>query len=125
MDLGYDGGLTCSTQVTNLDRSLKWYGEILGFKTLYKVDEIAWAEMATHIPNVNVGFGQVETITGRGNCKLTFGVKDADKFRKMLEAKGVKFDGPTGEIPGMVKLATFFDPDQNVVMVYEHLQGKH
>jgi len=125
MDLGYDGGLTCSIQVTDLDRALKWYGDVFGFKTLYKVDHIAWAEMATHIPGVNIGLGQVEKITGRGNCKLTFGVKDADKTRKMLEAKGVKFDGETVVMPGMVKLATFFDPDQNIVMVYQDLQGKH
>jgi len=122
MDMGYDGGLTCSIQVTDLDRALKWYGETFGFKTLYKVDKMGWAEMSTHIPRVNIGLGQVETITGRGNCKLTFGVKDADKVRKQLEAKGVRFDGPTVEIPGMVKLATFFDPDQNVVMVYQDLQ---
>ena len=125
MDMGFDGGLTCSIQVTNLDRAPKWYADVFGFKTLYKIDDMGWAEMSTHIPRVNMGLGQVETITGRGNCKLTFGVNDADKVRKQLEAKGVKFDGPTVEIPGMVKLATFFDPDQNVVMVYQDLQAKH
>lgn len=120
--IGFDGGLTCSMQVTNLDRSIKWYSDILGFKLLYKVDEIAWAEMSTEVQRVNLGLGQVEKITGRGNCKLTFGVKDVDKARAHLESKGVKFDGPTVTIPGMVKLATFFDPDENVSMFYQDLQ---
>ena len=122
MDLGYDGGLTCSIQVTNLANGMKWYGDMLGFKTLYKLDDMGWGEMSTHIPRVNLGIGQVEKITATGNCKLTFGVKNVDQTRKQLEAKGVKFDGPTIEIPGMVKLATFFDMDKNIVMFYQDLQ---
>lgn len=121
--LGYDGGLTCSMQVTNLDRSIKWYADHLGFTLLYKIDDMAWAEMATEVNRVNLGLGQVEHITGRGNVKLTFGVKDIEKARSILEAKGVKFEGPTINIPEMVKLATFFDPDQNVVMFYQDLQN--
>jgi hypothetical protein len=35
----------------------------------------------------------------------------------------VRFDGPTIELPGMVKLATFFDPDGNPMMFYQDLQG--
>ncbi len=122
--IGYDGGLTCSMQVTNLARSIKWYTDILGFKLLYKIDDMAWAEMGTEVNRVNLGLGQVEKITGRGNCKLTFGVKDIDAARKHRESKGVKFDGPTMVIEGMVKLATFFDPDENVSMFYQDLQ-KH
>src|SRR5262245_17298105 len=120
--LGYDGGLTCSMQVTNLDRSIKWYADTLGFKLLYKVDHIGWAEMSTEVPGVNLGLGQVEKISARGNVKLTFGVKDIDKTRAHLESKGVKFDGPTITIEGMVKLATFFDIDENVTMFYQHLK---
>jgi predicted enzyme related to lactoylglutathione lyase len=122
--IGYDGGLTCSMQVTNIDRAIKWYGDVLGFKLVYKIDEMGWAEMSTEVNRVNLGLGQVEKITGRGNVKLTFGVKDIDKARAQLESKGVKFDGPTITIEGMVKLATFFDPDENISMFYQDLQ-KH
>jgi catechol 2,3-dioxygenase-like lactoylglutathione lyase family enzyme len=122
--IGYDGGLTCSMQVTNLAKSIKWYTDVLGFTLLYKIDDMAWAEMATEMANVRLGLGQVEKITGRGNCKLTFGVKDLDAARKFLESKGVEFEGPTLVIEGMVKLATFFDPDQNVSMFYQDL-AKH
>ncbi len=121
--LNFNGGLTCSMQVTNLDRAIAWYGDHLGFKLLYKVPDIAWAEMATEVANVNLGLGQVETVTARGNCKLTFGVKDIDAARALLEKKGVRFDGPTITIPGMVKLATFFDPDDNPSMFFQDLQG--
>ena len=123
-NLGYDGGLTCSISVKNLDKAIAWYGDKLGFTLLYKVDEMGWAEMATETKGVNLGLGQVEKIPGTGNAKLTFGVKDIDATRKILEGKGVKFQGPTQEIPGMVKLATFEDPDGNVNMFYQDLQ-KH
>ena len=109
---------------SNLAKAIKWYGDVLGFTLLYKIDDMGWAEMQTEMANVRLGLGQVETITGRGNCKLTFGVKDIDAARKHLESKGVKFEGPTLVIEGMVKLATFFDPDQNVSMFYQDLQKK-
>ena len=38
---------------------------------------------------------------------------DLDAARDALESKGVEFDGDTRTIEGMVKLATFFDPDGN------------
>ena len=34
-DNGYDGGLTCALSCSDLDASLKWYQEVLGFTLLY------------------------------------------------------------------------------------------
>lgn len=123
-ELGFDGGLTCSLKVTDLERSKKWYQEVLGFKFLYQVDEIGWCELATPVARVNVGLSQVEKAGGEGNAILTFGVKDVDVTRSKLEAKDVRFDGATQTIEGMVKLATFYDPDENALMLYEDLQSK-
>jgi predicted enzyme related to lactoylglutathione lyase len=122
--LGYDGGLTCSIKVTDLDKSIGWYQNVLGFTMLYKVDEIGWSELATEIKGVNVGLSQVEKAGGPGGAILTFGVKDIDAARKKVEAKDVRFDGPTQTIPGMVRLATFFDPDGNALMFFQDLQKK-
>ena len=36
----------------------------------------------------------------------------------------MRFDGPTQEIPEMVKLATFYDPDGNKLMLYQDLSGQ-
>jgi predicted enzyme related to lactoylglutathione lyase len=122
--LGFNGGLTISLQCKDRARSIKWYGDVLGFTLLYDVAEIGWCEMATEVKGVNVGLSSVEKPkTGAGPVP-TFGVNDVDKARKLLEAKDVRFDGPTQEIPGMVKLATFFDPDGNALMLYQDLQ-KH
>ena len=111
-------------KVTNLDRSIKWYQERLGFSLLYKMDEMGWCELATETPRVNVGLSQVEKAGGTGGATLTFGVKDIDSARKLLEAAGVRFDGDTQVIPEMVKLATFFDPDDNALMLFQDLQNQ-
>jgi hypothetical protein len=48
-------------------------------------------------------------------------VADIDVARKHLESKDVRFDGDTYEIEGMVKLATFYDPDGNSFMLAQSL----
>jgi CreA protein len=51
-------------------------------------------------------------------------VRDISATRQYLEEQGVPFDGETMTIPGMVSLATFFDPDGNKHMLYEDLSGQ-
>ena len=121
--LGYDGGLTCSYQVSDIKKAIAWYQTVLGFKLLYHIEEMGWCELSTGVNRVNVGLSQVEKPNVGLCAKLTWGVKDIDAARRTLEAKKVRFDGPTQEIPGMVKLATFFDPDGNPMMFYQDLQG--
>lgn len=122
--LNYDGGLTCAIKVTELDRSIRWYQDVLGFTLLYRVEEIAWCELATETKGVNIGLSQVERAGGPGGAILTFGVTDIDAARQQLASRNVRFDGPTQTIPGMVRLATFYDPDGNALMFYQDLQKK-
>ena len=122
--LGFSGGLTISIQVGDLGRGMAFYRDVLGFKHLYTVEQIAWCELATEVAGVNIGLSQVEKRGVGAGPVPTFGVKDIALARKQLEGKKVKFDGPTQEIPGMVKLATFFDPDGNALMLFQDLQGQ-
>jgi hypothetical protein len=95
----------------------------MGFKLVYHVEDMGWCELSTGVNRVNVGLSQVEK-PNIGLCsKLTWGVTNIDAARKYLEGKKVRFDGPTIELSGMVKLATFFDPDGNPMMFYQDLQG--
>jgi predicted enzyme related to lactoylglutathione lyase len=119
--LGYTPGLTCALNVRDLNRGIAFYRDILGFKLLYQMDEMGWCELETEVPGVNVGLSQVEEAGGKGGATLTFGVSDIERARRQLEAKGVGFDGPTNVIEGMVKLATFYDPDGNALMLYQGL----
>lgn len=119
--LNYDGGLTLSMNVKDRKKSIAWYQDVLGFKLLYDVAEIGWCELATETKGVNVGLSEVEKPRVGAGATPTFGVKDLDAARKQLEAKDVRFDGPTQTIPDMVKLATFYDPDGNTLMLFQSL----
>ena len=123
-DLGFDGGLTCAMQCADLDSAITWYQDVLGFKQLYRVDDIGWCELQSPVARVNVGLSQVEKPEVKGGATPTFGVIDIDGARATLESRGVAFDGDTQTFPGMVRLATFYDPDGNKLMLYQELSGQ-
>ena len=125
MAIDYDGGLTCALSVKNLEAGVAWYRDVLGFEPLYVREDIAWGELQTGVAKVNVGLSQVEEPGGKGGATLTFGVTDIDAAKAALDAKGVRQDGPIQEIPGMVRLLTFFDPDDNALMFYQDLMEAH
>lgn len=125
MGMGYDGGLTCSMGVTSLDTSIAWYQDVLGFTLLYRMDEIAWCELSTGVEKVNVGLGVREEAGGKGGATLTFGVTDIEAAKAELDRHGVRQDGPIQDIPGMVRLLTFYDPDDNALMFYQDLSVAH
>lgn len=120
------GTLTLAFQVKDRKRATAWYEKILGFALLYDVEEIGWCELDAKMTGgtVSVGFSEVESPkVGRGPVP-TFGVVDIDAARKEMERADVRFDGDTVEIPGLVKLATFYDPDGNALMLSQSLSGE-
>lgn len=120
-NIEFDGGLTAALAVRDMDAAIAWYGETLGFALKYRMDEMGWCEMDSPVDKVQIGLSQVEDPQVEGGATLTFGVKDLDAARASLESREVRFDGETQTIPGMVKLATFFDPDGNKMMLYQDL----
>ncbi len=120
-DLGFKGDVTCAMQCADLQRSIEWYRNVLGFTLLYSVDEMGWCELSSPVADVSIGLSQVETPEVKGGATLTWGVTDIDATRRALEAKDVRFDGDTMTIPEMVRLATFFDPDGNTFMLAQSL----
>jgi catechol 2,3-dioxygenase-like lactoylglutathione lyase family enzyme len=113
--------MTAALGVSDIDRSIAWYRDVLGFELIYKLDDWGWAELRSPIAGVSVGIGQTEDLEPRGGATLTFGVVDIVAARASLEAHDVRFDGETTEVPGMVRLATFYDPDGNTFMLAQRL----
>jgi predicted enzyme related to lactoylglutathione lyase len=111
-------------QCSDLEKSIAWYRDVLGFSILYKMEEMGWCELKSPVHGVNVGLSQVESPEVKGGATLTWGVKDIDAARSALESRDVRFDGDTMTIPDMVRLATFYDPDGNKLMLYQDLQSK-
>jgi len=125
MAIDYDGGLTCAISVTSLDRSITWYLDVLGGGLLYRMDDMAWCELTTGVARVNVGLSEVEEAGSKGGATLTFGVTDLDAAKAELDRRGIRQDGPIQDIPGMVRLLTFYDPDDNALMFYQDLSQAH
>lgn len=125
MAIDYDGGLTCALGVKSLDVSIPWYTDVLGFGLLYRMEDMAWCELKTGVARVNVGISEVEEPGGKGGATLTFGVTDIEAAKAELDRLGVRQDGPIQDIPGMVRLLTFYDPDDNALMFYQDLTLAH
>jgi len=125
MGIDYDGGLTCAMGVKNLDESMNWYRDVLGFELLYRRDDMAWCELKTGVERVNLGLSEVQAPGGKGGATPTFGVTDLDAAKAALDEAGVRQDGPIQEIPGMVRLLTFYDPSDNALMFYQDLAAAH
>lgn len=78
--------MTAALGVSDIDRSIAWYRNVLGFELIYKLDDWGWAELRSPIAGVNVGIGQTEEVEPRGGATLTFGVADIAAARGHLEA---------------------------------------
>ncbi|WP_171129571.1 MULTISPECIES: VOC family protein [unclassified Ruegeria] len=115
-----DNTLTLALSVRDRHASAAWYLENLGFELLYHIDEAGWSEVQTKTKGVTLGLGeQAEPVPG--NCVPVFGVADIAQARAALEDAGVRFDGPTDTVEGMVSTATFYDPDNNAFMLAQDL----
>jgi predicted enzyme related to lactoylglutathione lyase len=118
-----DDTITIAISVRDRHISAKWYSENLGFELLHHIDEAGWSELRTRTDGVTLGLGE-QTEPTPGNAVPVFGVMDLAKARKDLESTGVKFDGDTIVVEGMVSTATFYDPDGNALMLAQDLTDK-
>jgi len=114
--------ITLAISVRNRHTSAEWYHEKLGFELIYHADEAGWSEIQTKTEGVTLGLGE-QSEPAPGNTVPVFGVADIEVARKALEEAGVKFDGETETVEGMVSTATFYDPDGNALMLAQDLSG--
>lgn len=115
-----DNKITLALSVRDRHASAEWYGKNLGFQLRAHFDEAGWSEMQTNTDGVTLGLGEQAEPTP-GNTVPVFGVADIAVARAALENVGVKFDGETETIEGMVSTATFYDPDGNALMLAQDL----
>lgn len=115
-----DDTITLALSVRDRHASAAWYNDNLGFELLYHMDDAGWSEVQTNTKGVTLGLAE-QTTSNPGNCVPVFGVADIAVARKALESEGIRFDGETETIEGMVSTATFFDPDDNALMLAQDL----
>jgi len=114
--------ITIAFSVKDRHASAAWYENMLGFALMYHADDAGWSELQTNTAGVTIGLGE-HAKPAPGNCVPVFGISDIATARQKLEQADVKFDGETDVVEGMVKTATFYDPDGNALMLAEDLTG--
>ena len=111
--LAYRQTVVVQVGVSNLDKAVAFYRDVLELKVTEQRDDIKFAHIATNVPGLEIGLSEGSTLSGSGASVINFGVADVAAARTLLESRGVKFTGPTQVIPGKVALAGFADPDGN------------
>ena len=119
--INYAPGVTLSMSVSDMDRGIAWYEDVLGFKLLYRMDHLGWCELESSVKDVNVGLSVTET-PNPGGAVPTFGVADIEDAKAWLESKRVKIDGEIIQIEEMVRLLSFYDLDDNALMFFQMLK---
>ena len=118
----FDGGLTLSLPVSDLDEAIDWYQKTLGFELKYRLDDVGWCELGSSVDKVNVGLSVVES-PNPGGATPTFGVQDINAAKATLQSMGVRIDGEIITIDGLVSLLTFYDQDNNSLMFYQEISA--
>jgi len=119
--IGYRPSLLIQLRVSDLERSVKFYRDLLDFDVVLRSDELKWAELSFGLDGVEIGIGAGAEPNGSGSVSLNIGVKDIDAARKVLEGRGVVFKGETMTIPDKVRLAELVDPDGNRIRLAQSL----
>lgn len=115
-DMIGDFGLVLKVNVSDLEKSVHWYSEKLGFVHNPRYDVPGWWAQLTipELRNTAVGLNFDAGKVGTGGGETTFVVADIERARDALIAKGVDV-GPIQTVPTGVKLANFHDPDGNAL----------
>lgn len=112
-DLPYVPEVLLQLAVTDLERSMKFYGETLDLKRVSHEPDLKWAKYDTAVPGFRIGIGEQDVVSPDSTSSINIGVADVKATRTLLESRGVVFPNPDINIPGIVKLADFTDPDGN------------
>lgn len=110
--LSYEPSLLVQLQVKDLERSVRFYRDTLGFKVTERRDDLQFVHIDPGLKGLQIGLSAGSPQVVPGTIVLNFGVTgDIEEARRLLESRGVTFTSPTQVIPGKVRLASFKDPD--------------
>ena len=103
----------------DFDRAKAFYQEDLGFELVLEDQDSKWAEFQIS-PGAKIAIHGVKATNANPIGALVLDVENIEKSELALGGKGIKlFDKE--EIPGLAKLASFTDPDGNVIQLSQSL----
>ncbi len=105
-----------SVRVTDFDRALEFYSDVLGFPVQLEARKFNWMEVGPEEPLCKIGLSVQEREKGEGGITRTgivLEVGDMDAFAARLKRHGVRFTHEPEVQPWGGILANFLDPDGN------------
>lgn len=118
----YSGQIMPAFHVKDLAKAKHWYADVLGLEVVLDLPEQGWCELATPTKNATLGLAADDTATGSNQAYCAFGVQDMAAARASLVQHGVTLEGDVVELPGLVKLLYFRDPEANRLMFFQALE---
>ena len=105
--------------VLDFERAKSFYMEDLEFKLVLEDQESNWAEFQIS-PGAKIAIHGVKVTNANPIGALVLDVENLEKSELWLRGKGIKLTDKE-EIPGLAKLASFTDPDGNVIQLSQTL----
>ena len=103
--------------VTDMERAVDFYQNILGLTLLFKRDD--WSEFSVDGQRLAIRKEKcVAKPAEAGGAVVSFATEDIEDLVTTLKSKGVCFAKEVQSLP-YGKLAALFDPDKNVIGLYE------
>lgn len=106
--------------VLDMDRSVKFYQNILGLKLLFKRDD--WSEF--EIEGQRIALHKTAGEIATGGAVISFHAEPIEAVIKTFKNLGVCFVDELREYP-YGKLASFQDPDGNILGLYQPPVGSN
>ncbi len=107
--------------VVDFDRAKTFYQDELEFQLVLEDSDSSWAEFQIS-PGAKMAIHGVKATNANPIGALVLDVENLEKSELWLRGKGIKlFDKE--EISGLAKLASFSDPDGNVIQLSQSLVG--
>lgn len=119
--IAYSGEIMPAFHVKDLAEAKRWYADVLGFEVVFDLPEQGWCELATPSKDAKLGLAADDTARGSNQAYCAFGVKDMAAAKARLTQHGVTLEGDVVELPGLVKLLYFRDPEGNRLMFFQSL----
>lgn len=105
--------------VVDYDRAKSFYKNDLEFELVLEDEISKWAEFQIS-PGAKMAIHHMKVTNANPIGALVLEVENLEKSELWLKAKGIKLSDKE-EIPGLVKLASFTDPDGNVIQLSQAL----
>jgi len=109
----------------DMEKAKAFFHGILGLEITSDNPEFGWMELAAD-NGVKIGVGkdsQGSELSPGENAIVTMRVEDIVKAKAYLESKDVAFHGEIIEVPTIIKMALFTDPDGNKFQLIELLEN--